>query len=84
MADSVLVQIHLAGSASLAAAARKLGVPAAKLDADYGVVAVDLAASLYAVKLDKSEAGAAEKLGQGGAEGIFADPKIEPFGPPDS
>ena len=44
-----------------------------------------LAARLYAVKLEKSEAaGAAEKLGKGGPEGIYADPKIEPFGPPDT
>lgn len=87
-AESVLVQIHLpasAGTPTLAAAARKLGVPAAKLDSGYGLVPVDLAAGLYAVKLDKSEArGAAERLGKGGPEGIYSDPKIEPFGPPDS
>lgn len=92
MAESVLVQIHLpaspgtpTGTPTLAAAARKLGVAASKLDSGYGVVPVDLAAGLYAVKLDKSEAkNAAERLGEGGPEGIYSDPKIEPFGPPES
>ena len=87
MADHMLVQIHLApGQSALHDAAAKLGVPVSALDSAYGVVPTDPAAGLFAVMVDKAHSRrAANKLGMApDDEGIFANPPIAPFGPPES
>jgi hypothetical protein len=68
------------GAATPAEAAKRLGVAAEDLDADYGVVPVDPDNHLYSVLVDE-EAGAAAG-GREGVEGPFSNPRIEPFGPP--
>lgn len=86
MTDFVLVQCVLpAGAATPQAAARRLGVAVADLDAGYGVVPTDPDAGLHAVMLRAAlaDAVAARLAGGDPAEGVFANPRIEPFGPPE-
>jgi hypothetical protein len=91
MPEHVLVQIRLPGAGptpALATAAHKLGVAAAALDQSYGVVPVDLTAGLYAVRLDKAAATEVQARLRAResdpAQGVFADVRIEPMGPPNS
>lgn len=59
---------------------RALGLDERALDPDFGVVAVDPDNHRYAVMVDED---AAERVaGTRGVEGPFANPRIEPFGPP--
>lgn len=85
MTDFVLVQLVLpAGPATPAAAAARLGVAETDLDGRYGVVPTDPVAGLHAVMLRAALAdrAAARLAGGDPAEGVFANPRIEPFGPP--
>jgi hypothetical protein len=59
---------------------RKLGLDEEALDSDFGVVAVDPDNHRYAVMVDDEVA--ARVAGTRGVEGPFANPRIEPFGPP--
>jgi hypothetical protein len=59
---------------------RKLGLDEGALDTDFGVVAVDPDHHRYAVMVDEEVA--ARVGGTRGVEGPFANPPIEPFGPP--
>jgi hypothetical protein len=67
--------------ASLAAVKRDLGLSDEEIDAEFGIVEIDPEGHRYAVLVEES---AAERVGkQPGVEGPFANPRIEPFGPPD-
>ncbi len=66
----VMLTVELPGKASLAAAARKLGIAARYFDTDYGVVTLDPDNALYAVRVKQPAAGSA----------AFSDPKIKPLG----
>ena len=68
------------GEATLGAAARKLGLEEGELDPDFGVVEIDPAAHKYTVLVDESAAERASRVP--GVEGPYANPRIEPFGPP--
>lgn len=62
-------------------ARERLGLAEEELDADFGVVNIDPEQGLYAVLVDEQTA---ERLsGEKGVEGPFANPPIEPFGPPE-
>jgi hypothetical protein len=63
---------------TIAEAARHLGVAESALDHHFGVVAVDPRHGIYTVLVDEKVAGA---LGAG-PSGPFANPRIEPYGPP--
>jgi hypothetical protein len=63
-------------------ASERLGLAEDELDADFGVVNVDPEQDLYAVLVDEETA--ARLSGDPGVEGPFANPPIEPFGPPQS
>ena len=77
----VLMTVELPGAASLHAAAERLGVAPGDLDAEFGVIPVDPEQRLYSVMVEeRASAAAAERPGTGGP---FANPKIEPFGPPE-
>jgi len=68
------------GEATLEAAARKLGLEERELDPDFGVVEIDPAAHRYTVLVDEGAAEQASRVP--GVEGPYANPRIEPFGPP--
>jgi hypothetical protein len=66
--------------ASVGKVQRKLGLSGEELDRDFGVVELDPAAHRYAVLVDEE---AVPRLQDApGVEGPFANPRIEPFGPP--
>lgn len=90
MADKGMFQFRQAGSApTLEQVARRFGFRSEELDADYGVVLVeeDSDGGLYVVLADLA---AQERVGghlseqdqQDPAVGFFANPRVEPFGPP--
>jgi hypothetical protein len=86
--DGVMVQLEMkGGEPTLAEAAAVLGVDAVDLDPEFGVIATDPEQGFYAVRVRKSAADRAQQAladrGIGGAEGIFSDPRIAPFGPPE-
>jgi hypothetical protein len=54
----------------------------AELDPDFGVVEIDPAAHKYAVLVDEDVAQRVQ--GSSGVEGPFSNPRIEPFGTPQS
>jgi hypothetical protein len=77
----LLLTIRLPSTeATIENAARHLGVDPDTIDPDFGVVLIDPADDKYAVMVDERSADRA--LGTEGVEGPFANPKIEPFGPP--
>jgi hypothetical protein len=66
--------------ASLDSVKADLGLSDEEVDADFGLVEIDPDAHQYAILV---EGDAAERVaGKEGVEGPFADPPIEPFGPP--
>jgi len=66
--------------ATVDAVMRKLGLRRGELDEEFGVVAIDPDANLFTILVEE---GAVDKLrGQQGVRGPYANPKIEPFGPP--
>ncbi|TQM75723.1 hypothetical protein FHX40_2441 [Thermopolyspora flexuosa] len=75
--------VRLPRDATLAAAARKLGLSEDDVDAGYGLVPLDPATGLYGVRVSDEAARRVrpEALTEEG-EGVHADPRIEPFGPP--
>ena len=61
---------------------RKLKLDDAALDPDFGVVEIDPAGHKYAVLVDED---VAENIqGTADVKGPFSNPRIEPFGPPES
>jgi hypothetical protein len=68
------------GEATPAKVAEKLHLSVAQLDPSFGVVELDRDAQLYAVLVDEQIATDLEQ--QEGVVGSYANPKIEPFGPP--
>lgn len=86
--DGVMIQLRLrTGEPTLAEAAGTLGLDAAELDADFGVIATDPDDGLYTVRVRRDAADKARKALEAreadSAEGIFSDPRIAPFGPPE-
>lgn len=81
MAHMLLTVQLSADEANLAAAARRLAVSPAALDADFGVIAVDRGAGLYAVMVEESVV--ADATARPGVEGPYANPPIQHFGPPE-
>lgn len=68
--------------ASLDDVRRSLEIAPGEIDDDFGVISVSPAENLYAVLVDPAAAGRVQ--GAEGVEGAFSNPKIEPFGPPES
>jgi hypothetical protein len=66
--------------ATLARVRRKLKLKKDEIDPVFGVVSLDLDANLYAILVD--EAAAARLTGSAGVSSPYANPPIEPFGPP--
>lgn len=66
--------------ASLEAVKEELGLAEGEIDTDFGLVEIDPDAHRYAILVE--EAAASRVGGRPGVEGPFANPPIEPFGPP--
>jgi hypothetical protein len=69
------------GRATLEEARQRLGLEEGELDVDYGLVEIDPEQNKYAILVDDR---AAERIsGHPEVKGPFANPPIEPFGPPE-
>ncbi len=67
-------------SATVEGARERLELEVGELDADFGVVNIDPDQGLYAVLVEEKTA---QRLGERpDVRGPFANPPIEPFGPP--
>ena len=81
MAKLLLTVTRDPSRASLEAVKRDLGLSDEEIDHDFGVVSIDPKANRYAILVEDQ---AAERVGgKQGVEGPFANPPIEPFGPPE-
>lgn len=80
MAKLLLSVTRSASQASLDAVKRDLGLSDEEIDDDFGIVCIDPKRHRYAILVEER---AAERVGkEPGVEGPFANPRIEPFGPP--
>ena len=87
--NKVIVQFKRVGPApALSEAANELGLLTSEMDAAYGVVAEDPAKALYSVLVDDAAVTRAEAAlrarARDPAEGVYSNPRIEPFWPPES
>jgi hypothetical protein len=81
MAKQMLTLTREPSRATLESVKEDLGLSDEEVDADFGLVEIDPDAHQYAILV---EAPAAERAaGKEGVEGPFANPPIEPFGPPE-
>lgn len=80
MSKLLLTLTRAPSEASLDAVKRDLGLGDEEIDAEFGLVNIDPKGHRYAVLVEER---AAKRVGnQPGVEGPFANPRIEPFGPP--
>jgi hypothetical protein len=80
MAKLLLTLTRDPADASLDAVKRDLGLTDEDIDDEFGVVNIDPNGHRYAILVEERAAG---RVGKGpGVEGPFANPRIEPFGPP--
>jgi hypothetical protein len=68
--------------ASLAEVRRLLGLGKGEIDPGFGVVNISPSEHLYTILVD--EAAAARVQGADQVEGVYGNPRIEPFGPSES
>jgi len=81
MARFLLTVTREPSQASLEVVKRDLGLSDDEIDEDFGVVSIDPNSNRYAILVEED---AAERMGaEPGVEGPFANPPIEPFGPPE-
>jgi hypothetical protein len=66
--------------ATLEEVRRLLGLTEAEVDPAFGVVNISPAEHLYTILVDQAAASRVEGAEQ--VEGVYANPRIEPFGPP--
>jgi hypothetical protein len=78
----VMVTLRLdPGQATLPEVRRLLDLADEEVDPGFGVVNISPAEHLYTILVD--EAAAARVAGAPQVEGVFGNPRIEPFGPPE-
>ena len=85
--SKVMIQLRFPdGKPSIEEVAARLGLDAQELDSEFGVIATDPPRSLYTVLVDAAAAERAQrrvKSGSSDAEGIFSNPQVAPFWPPE-
>jgi hypothetical protein len=84
----VLVQFQHAGPTPSAEDVRQMfNLDDDEMDSQFGVIATDPKEGIYAVRVADQASKRVESVlatrPRNAAEGIFSDPKIEPFGPPE-
>ena len=67
--------------ASLPEVRRLLGLAPEEVDPSFGVVNISPAEHLYTILVDEAAAARVGDVDQ--VEGVFSNPRIEPFGPPE-
>lgn len=87
METAMLQFSHPDGEPTLDQVARLFGIPRTALDDDFGVIATDPEAGLYTVLVDTAVGPQVETVlarrPKTDGEGLFSNPRIEPFGPPE-
>ena len=61
---------------------RRFGLTDGEIDEAFGVIEIDPDARAYTIRVEESAARRITGGAESSARGPFADPKIEPFGPP--
>jgi hypothetical protein len=78
----VMVTLRLdPGQASLDQVRRLLGLAAEEVDPGFGVVSIAPAEHLYTILVEEAAAARVGDADQ--VEGVFSNPRVEPFGPPE-
>lgn len=79
----LLVTVTLPTAATFEQALDRLGLSTEEADADYGLVPLREEAGKYALLVTEAAAARLEhEEGSKRPDGVFSNPKIEPFGPP--
>ena len=86
--QSVMFQFKHQGLApSLGDVCRLFNIKSDEIDAEFGVIATDPNNGIYTVLIDAKASERVESVlatrPKDPAEGIFSNPRIEPFGPPE-
>jgi hypothetical protein len=76
----MLVTVRLPRDATMDQAVERLGLSPEDVDAGYGLVPIDPGQGLYALRVTEEAAGRIDPA----AGSPHADPRIEPYGPPES
>ncbi|MEU9836537.1 hypothetical protein AB0D67_33805 [Streptosporangium sp. NPDC048047] len=76
----LLVTVRLAPQATLEQAMRRLKLSEKDVDTGYGLVLIDPGKDLYGLRVSEA---AARRIDPSAGGGPYADPRIEPYGPPD-
>jgi hypothetical protein len=77
---ATLITVTLPPGATLQDVLRQFDLTPEQVDHEYGLVAVNPAEGTFALLV--TEEAAARITGTSGARGPYADPRIEPYGPP--
>jgi hypothetical protein len=80
MAKLLFTLTRKPSEASLDSVKRDLDLGDEEIDSEYGLVAIEPEQDRYAILVEVSESSRLAELP--GVEGPFANPRIEPFGPP--
>lgn len=81
----VMMTIQSRGGAPTIEALRaRYGLAAEEIDPEFGVVEIDPSDGTYTILVESTAANKIEDSGEWKVQGPFANPKIEPFGPPET
>ena len=84
MGEMVMMNVQcLDDKPSIAVVARKLNVTASAIDTKFGIILVDLERHIYTVRVDKDQLPKDQQQSEE-VSGPYSDPKIAPFGTPDT